>query len=170
MCHQPTREPSSPVSHRPIWQWLLSIYQFHVLLLHSLLQNQAAAGVPVRYSKTCFLLPKENLVVLLSSGFTRKFCYVYLHPSCISHFSSTSIQCLKAKYAIWREGGSILTLWPSSYQRPNISTFACFLLKEGTISLNARLLFNCISNVLQFLKPQLLTRHSRSTNWEAMHY
>lgn len=46
----------------------------------------------------------------------------------------------------------------------DIYTLACFFLKANTISFNAGLLFNCVSNVLHFLKPQLLVGHNPGTN------
>ena len=58
---------------------------------------------------------------------------------------------------------AILTLCSSSYQMLAIYTLACFLLKANATSFNARLLFNCVSNVLHFLKPQLLVGHNPGT-------
>lgn len=73
---------------------------------------------------------------------------------------------LKDRHVIWGGvgGEAILTLCPSSYQMLYIYTLACFFLKGEAISFTTRLLFNCASKVLYFLKLQLLVGHNPGTN------
>lgn len=56
---------------------------------------------PSGTAKHIFSFQKRTWQYCCQVALGGSFVNVYLHPSCISHFSSTSIKCLKARYVIW---------------------------------------------------------------------